>query len=181
MALIDWSWTTSDWVLLLLVIAVALYCWSTSNYNHFSKQNVPFVKPRPLVGSMWPVLRRKEYFPQLMLRIYNELNDHPYAGFFIFKQPIVVLRDPALIKTIAVKDFEYFTDHRAMLSEDAEPVWSRGLFNLKGRRGLVCERDRKTNMQDASPNYILFRNFGHPDDGGAMLLRNVSSYKSHTA
>lgn len=132
MAVLDWSWSCSDWVLLLLVIGVILYFIGTSNYNHFSKQNVPFIKPVPFIGCMGPSFLRKQYFPQLMMRIYKDLEDHPYGGFFLFKQPIIMLKDPELIKTIAVKDFEYFMDHRAIFSKDGEPVWSRGLFSLKG-------------------------------------------------
>jgi hypothetical protein len=132
MALIDWTWSCSDWLLLLLVIGGILYYLGTSNYDHFSKQNVPFVKPFPFIGSMGPSLRRKQYFPQLMLSTYNQLKGHPYGGFFLFKQPVVVLRDPELIKAITVKDFEYFMDHRHLLSEDCERVWSRGLFSLRG-------------------------------------------------
>ncbi|XP_023721087.1 cytochrome P450 9e2 isoform X3 [Cryptotermes secundus] len=134
MAFLDWTWSCSDWVLLLLFTGVALYFWGTSNYNHFSKQNVPFVKPLPFVGSMGPSLLRKQYFPQLVMSTYNKLKDHPYGGFFMFKQPVLVLRDLELIKAIAVKDFEYFTDHRSVLPTDAEPVWSRILFALKGQR-----------------------------------------------
>jgi hypothetical protein len=132
MALIDWTWSFSDWLLLLLVIGGLLYYLGISNYNYFSKQNVPFVKPFPFVGSMGPLLRRKQYFPQLMLSVYNQLKGHPYGGFFLFKQPVVVLRDPELIKAITVKDFEHFMDHRTLFSEDGERVWSRGLFSLKG-------------------------------------------------
>jgi hypothetical protein len=133
MALLDWTWSCSDWVLLLLFVGVVLYFLGTSNYNHFSKRNVPFVKPLPFVGSMGPAILRKKHLPQLILSIYNKLKEHPYGGFFIFKQPVVVLRDPQLIKAIAVKDFEYFMDHRSVLQEDGEPVWSRGLFSLKGK------------------------------------------------
>jgi cytochrome P450 family 9 len=91
------------------------------------------VKPLPFIGSMGPSLLRRQYFPQLLMHVYNELKDHPYGGLFIFKQPVVVLRDPELIKTIAVKDFEYFMDHRSIFPEDGEPVWSKGLFSLKGK------------------------------------------------
>jgi hypothetical protein len=119
-------------VLLLLFIGVILYFLGTSNYNHFSKRNVPFLKPLPFVGSMGPHLLRMQDFPQLMMRIYNKLKDHPYGGFFIFKEPAVLLRDPELIKAITVKDFDYFMDHRSVLPAN-EPVWSRGLFTLKGK------------------------------------------------
>lgn len=132
MAVLDWTCCYSDWALLLLIAAVLLYFIGTSNYNHFSKQNVPFIKPLPFVGCMGPALLRKQYFPQLMIEAYNTLKDHPYGGIFIFKQPIIIPRDPELLKTIAVKDFEYFTDHRPILSENGDQLWSRGIFTLKG-------------------------------------------------
>jgi hypothetical protein len=124
----------SEWLLLLLIVGVVLYFIGTSNYNHFSKRNVPFIKPLPFIGSMGLVLMKMQYFPQLMMKSYNLLKDHPFGGFFVFKQPIVLLRDPGLIKTITVKDFEYFTDHRTILSEDGEPVMTKGLFTLKGKK-----------------------------------------------
>ena len=107
MAVLDWTWSCSDWALLMLIAAVLLYYIGTSNYSHFSKRNVPFVKPLPFVGSMGPVLLGRQHFPYLMMEIYNKLKDHPYGGFFLFKGPIIVPTDPELIKTIAVKDFEY--------------------------------------------------------------------------
>jgi hypothetical protein len=137
MAVPDWSWSSSDWVLLLLVIGVVLYFIGTSNYNHFSKQNIPFIRPLPFVGCMGPALLRRQYLPQLIISIYKELENHPYGGFFMFKQPVVMLKDPELIKEIAVKDFEYFMDHRSVFSEDSEPVWSKGLFSLRGKRAHV--------------------------------------------
>jgi len=132
MAALDWTWSCSDWAVLLLIAAVLLYFMAYSNHNHFSKQNVPFIKPLPFVGAMGKALLRKQYFPQIMIEVYNELKDHPYGGFFIFRQPVIVPKDLELIKTIAVKDFEYFTDHRTVLSEDKDKAWSRGLFSLKG-------------------------------------------------
>jgi hypothetical protein len=132
MAFIDWTCTCSDWVLLILGIGGLLYYLGTSNYNYFSRRNVPFVKPLPFIGSMGRSFLKRQYYPQLILSLYNELRNHPYGGFFFFKQPVVVLRDPELVKAIAVKDFEYFMDHRSLFSEEGERVWSRALFSLKG-------------------------------------------------
>ncbi|PNF23401.1 Cytochrome P450 9e2 [Cryptotermes secundus] len=48
--------------------------------------------------------------------------------------PIVYVRDLELIKTITVKDFEYFTDHRTDFFESRESIWSKPLVILKGQR-----------------------------------------------
>lgn len=43
-----------------------------------------------------------------------------------------MIRDPELIKAVTTKDFEHFTDHREVFTAEAEPLWGKGLFNLKG-------------------------------------------------
>lgn len=46
--------------------------------------------------------------------------------------PTLLIRDPELIKQITVKDFDHFVDHRSFASDDADPLWSKNLFSLKG-------------------------------------------------
>jgi hypothetical protein len=46
--------------------------------------------------------------------------------------PIILLRDPELIKMVTVKDFEHFLDRGIPISEEVEPLFGKGLFSLKG-------------------------------------------------
>jgi cytochrome P450 family 9 len=77
--------------------------------------------------------KNKEYFPDYVLRTYRELKGYPYGGTFNFMQPVIILRDPDLIKTITVKDFDHFTDHRSFINEGTEPLWGKSLFCLSGK------------------------------------------------
>lgn len=44
-----------------------------------------------------------------------------------------MIKDPDLIKLVAIKDFEYFTDHQSLaVAEDVDPLWGKNLFALKG-------------------------------------------------
>lgn len=45
-----------------------------------------------------------------------------------------LIKDPALTKQIAVKDFEYFLDHRQIISDKTDPLFGKGLFLLQGER-----------------------------------------------
>lgn len=49
-----------------------------------------------------------------------------------------MVRDPKLIKQLAVKDFDYFMDHRTLINEDMDPLFGKALFSIKGQkwRGL---------------------------------------------
>jgi len=57
---------------------------------------------------------------------------------FHFMNPVLLIRDPELIKMVTVKDFEHFLDHQLPISEDAEPLFGKALFNLKGEQLTAC-------------------------------------------
>jgi cytochrome P450 family 9 len=52
--------------------------------------------------------------------------------------PALLLRDPELIKMVTVKDFEHFLDRQVPISEDAEPIFGKAIFNLKGEQLTAC-------------------------------------------
>lgn len=60
-----------------------------------------------------------------------------YSGIYQFASPAFLLRDPELLKQITVKDFDYFTDHRTFVPENADPFWTRNLFSLKGTKKRI--------------------------------------------
>ena len=77
---------------------------------------------------------KQQAFPTQIIEMYNKLKGHPYGGFYMFRLPIFLINDPDLIKTITVKDFEFFTDHRSLFPENyTQDVWNTGLFSLKSK------------------------------------------------
>jgi cytochrome P450 family 9 len=83
---------------------------------------------------MAPVVFQALSFPDFVVYMYNKLKGHKYGGVHQFMIPVVLLRDPELIKMVTVKDFEHFLDHQAPISEEAEPLFGKALFNLKGEQ-----------------------------------------------
>ena len=83
---------------------------------------------------MAPVVFRALSFPDFAVYMYNKLKGNKYGGVYQFMIPTVLLRDPELIKMVTVKDFEHFLDHQAPISEEAEPMFGKALFNLKGKQ-----------------------------------------------
>jgi cytochrome P450 family 9 len=82
---------------------------------------------------MGPVALRMVSFPEAIVDMYNRLKGHKYGGVCEFLNPVIMLRDPELIKMVTVKDFEHFLDRRVPISEEAEPLFGKGLFGLKGK------------------------------------------------
>lgn len=67
------------------------------------------------------------------------------SGLFEFRRPIVFLKDPKLIKRLAVKDFDYFMDHRSIITEDADPMFGKTLVALQGQKW----RDMRSTLSPA--------------------------------
>jgi hypothetical protein len=76
--------------------------------------------------------------PDYVSDIYNKLKGHKYGGLYQLMEPILLLRDPELIKMVTVRDFEHFVDHQVPISEDAEPLFGKALFNLQGEQHIAC-------------------------------------------
>jgi len=126
------------WALVTGLTLLVTYIIGTWTHNHFSKQNVPSLKPIPFLGNMAPMVFQALSFPDFLVYMYNKLKGFKYGGVYQFMFPIVLLRDPELIKKVTVKDFEHFLDHQSPISEEAEPLFGKALFNLKGEQLTAC-------------------------------------------
>jgi hypothetical protein len=136
MTALNWTWSLTDWVLLLLAAGFLLYVWGTSTYGRFTRREIPHIKPLPVIGTMGSTILKAKPFTDVIQEHYNQFEGSPYGVFFVFRQPAVLLRDLELIKTVAIKDFEYFTDHRNIFAQQ-DSVWSKALINLRGKYMLV--------------------------------------------
>ena len=122
------------WALVTGLTLLVTYLIGTWTHDHFSKRNVPSLKPIPFLGNMAPVVFRALSFPDYISDIYNRLKGHKYGGVYQLMNPVLLLRDPELIKMVTVKDFEHFLDRQGLISEDVEPVIGKALFFLKGKQ-----------------------------------------------
>ena len=53
---------------------------------------------------------------------------------FEFRKPIFMIRDPKLAKKMLVKDFDHFVDHRVILDENTDKLFSKSLISLHGQK-----------------------------------------------
>lgn len=53
---------------------------------------------------------------------------------FEFRRPVYFVRDPKLAKKLAVKDFDYFMDHRVVLDDNIDKLFGKSLVSLKGQK-----------------------------------------------
>lgn len=123
--------TTALVAVLLCILAYRLLWSSAAN---FEERGVEYSKPWPIVGNMGPVLFRRQFVSDYIRDVYFKYRDLKYFGFYNLLTPLIVIRDPELITSITVKNFDHFTDHVGFVNEEMDPLMGKNLFALRGDR-----------------------------------------------
>ncbi|XP_044015561.1 cytochrome P450 9e2-like [Aphidius gifuensis] len=124
------------WTLLLsfLVFIIVYIYFQSGKVKYFEKHEIPHIKPWPLLGNMGASLFRRISVFHYIQNVYNINKDAKYVGFYDFGSPTVLIRDPELIKSIAIKNFDHFVNHRSFVNPEVEPLFGNNLFSLHDDR-----------------------------------------------
>lgn len=124
------------WAIITAVVAVlaVAYYRLTRVYNFFEKRGIPYFKTVSFLGGIWKAVLQQVSFAEAVKDIYDTYPDAKYMGFFDFMTPVIMIRDLELLKSVTVKNFEHFVDHRTFMNDDQEPLFAKNLFALRGDR-----------------------------------------------
>ncbi|KAI7815708.1 cytochrome p450 [Rhyzopertha dominica] len=122
--------TVMVYLLWLLVLVILLYYLFNYKYDYWEKRNVPYLKPLPLFGNFKDFIFMKANIGQILQDLYMR-GKGPILGVFFMDEPILILRDPDVIRSVLVKDFNHFNDRIIVSDDTADPVGSHILFSSK--------------------------------------------------
>ncbi|GBP26426.1 Cytochrome P450 9e2 [Eumeta japonica] len=118
-------------------LLVVFYLYLRKKHSYFKDHGVNHLPPAPVFGNVTKTILRMEHFVNNLNKLYFAFPEDRFVGNYDFVSPTVMIRDLELLKLIGVKDFDYFTDHRAFTS-DNDPVFAKSLFGLKAN-GTITE------------------------------------------
>lgn len=131
----DWQSLFNPWTYALLAGLLGIYFYDLyQTFTIFKRLKIPYVTPWPFVGNMGPTFFRRMHIHELTRRFYNKDPTSKYVGFFDIHNPIIMIRDPEIIKLVAVKNFENCPNHRAFVDEKQDPFFGKNLFAMKGEK-----------------------------------------------
>ncbi|XP_068084560.1 cytochrome P450 6j1 [Anabrus simplex] len=171
MALLSNSWTIDLGVILLAVFGVA-YTFFTRNYRKWEKKGIPFLKPLPFVGNFKDTVLAKKNIGQVIQDAYEKGKGKPFIGVFAFDQPMLVIRDLDVVKSVLVKDFNYFMDRNFSVDKDSDPLLGRTLSSINGNRW----RHLRMKLSPTFTSGKLKRMFEFVDECGKELVLCVNKY-----
>ncbi|PSN45875.1 hypothetical protein C0J52_19684 [Blattella germanica] len=120
--------------LLFFLVIVLFYFYVTRNFNYWKKLGVPYAKPIPFFGNLKDVFLLKDFIGCLLKIFYDKYKNEPYVGLFALDKPVLLLKDPEIIKDVLQKYSHHFPDHNMGSDEGADPLWGYMIFSLKGQQ-----------------------------------------------
>nr|AZR39447.1 cytochrome P450 [Agasicles hygrophila] len=122
------------WGILLLTAIAAVIYYFYDKVIYWKKKNVPQEDIINAVKTIVTFIMGKSVFADFVVDGYKLFPNARYTGIYQSTRPLLMIKDLDLIKDIAVKNFDHFTDHSNFLSDVSEPLWARNLFALKGQK-----------------------------------------------
>lgn len=121
----------------LLYIFLGLIAYLVTSFrkrlSYWKTQGVTYEEPHALLGNMTGLGKTKS-FGDVWKEYYLKFKGTgPFLGFYFFHRPAAFLLDPALIKTVLIKDFNKFTDRGFFHNEKDDPL-SGQLFLIDGNK-----------------------------------------------
>ncbi|XP_044758905.1 uncharacterized protein LOC123316755 [Coccinella septempunctata] len=105
-------------------------------FTYWTRRGVKQKCTWPFRDDMSRKIIEKRPFGDMLMDIYNRFSGTRYVGFYQFHKPILMLKDPDLIKFVCAKSNLFFQDHTNLVPRGCDPLWNKTIFALKGQRWL---------------------------------------------
>ncbi|XP_059607669.1 probable cytochrome P450 9f2 [Phlebotomus argentipes] len=122
---------------LLLLVAAALFTKfiidkGYKNENYFKERGVKYSEPYYFVGNSGNIFTRQKSILKWLCDAYSSFPNERVCGTFEFRSPLLVIRDPELIKCLMIKEFDHFVNRRNIFVDENDPAICKSLFLLRG-------------------------------------------------
>ncbi|XP_011302432.1 cytochrome P450 6k1 [Fopius arisanus] len=109
MALLTKFWGL-DLLAVSFVLILVFYLYMTRNFNYWTKRGVKQIPPVPFFGCFKEIILQQKVPGHFFRDWYEKYRPLPYVGFYVLDKPFLLIRDPELVKSVLVKDANYFQD-----------------------------------------------------------------------
>lgn len=115
------------WVIVIYITLLSfVYHCVIKYWTFFSDRNVKFVRGIPFFGTTYKMFFGLEAMNDAFETLYNKYPNESVIGMYeLGGGPVYMIRDPEMIKQIAIRDFDHFVNHRFAMSEESDPLLGR--------------------------------------------------------
>lgn len=121
---------TFDILAIVLIVIVAAYYYVQNAFSYWKNRGFKSFPASFPFGNFAPAFLQKQSFSDVVEKLYHQTTEPCFGAYAMFS-PMLVVRDPEIIRAVLIKDFQYFTDRNVYIDEKKDPL-SGHLFSLNG-------------------------------------------------
>ena len=129
------------WAVLAVIVIATLYFYFSKKFAYFKNNGIAYEPGYFPFGSSnsWKMMTGKGSFVALTDEVYVNHPKEKWVGYYgTLGTPVLLIRDIELGKKILIKDFDYFTDRRALsMDKDVNKYFANMLTTLTGSVKLL--------------------------------------------
>ena len=119
----------------LILILLTVYYYLSCQYNYWRKRGIPSADGVILgLGNMLPVLSVRESFATFCENLYKKASDHSMVGFYRLTSPMLLVRDPELVKSVLLTNFSSFSENQIKSSSKQDELLRLNPFFVKDEK-----------------------------------------------
>ncbi|XP_046752752.1 cytochrome P450 6j1-like isoform X2 [Diprion similis] len=124
---------TTEMLCALAAILTGIWYYLVANYNFWKERGVPGPTPRLIFGNLKDIMLVRDSFGESLKKMCDQFPGAPLVGIYARRTPVLLVRDPELVKDVMIKDFSTFSERGNPMYEKIEPLGAH-LFNLETKR-----------------------------------------------
>ncbi|XP_055696967.1 probable cytochrome P450 9f2 isoform X3 [Phlebotomus papatasi] len=122
-------------IAIVALIVIMMMRKEEERRKYFESRGIKADKPRFFIVILYKFLTKQMGIVELLEGMYYEYpEENKVVGFWDGDTPIIMMKDPDVVKRFAVKEFEHFQDRRNFISEEMDPLFGNSLFLLKDQK-----------------------------------------------
>ncbi|KAK1131288.1 hypothetical protein K0M31_017575 [Melipona bicolor] len=120
--------------LALLAGAFSLLClYLYLKHSYWKRNGIPTVRGCvPLLGHTLPIITKRMNFSEFTRLAYEENKDHSMIGIYNGTRPVLIVREPSLVKTVLQSNFSNFHENGFKIVPEVDPLLSKNPFFCYG-------------------------------------------------
>lgn len=117
---------------LAVVGAIASYVIWAQTY--WARRGVPHTRPVPVLGNLWDTIRGRRSAAEILGEMYRRFDKYPVVGTYNLMRPVLLLRDPALVKQVLITNFSSFPVNEVVYPAGKDELLSKNPFAADATR-----------------------------------------------
>ncbi|XP_068912344.1 cytochrome P450 6k1-like [Tenebrio molitor] len=164
-------------LLMLIILAISIvYYFVHLKYQYWTKRGVVGPRPKFFVGNLGGCLLLKTSPGDLYSNIYKEYHHKSIVGLYRSFTPMLLIRDPELIKEVTTKSFSHFHDNDIDIDKDANLIFAKNPFTLKGEEWKVVRAQLTPCFTSGKMKWL----YPYLEENSAQLVQFVQSLPEAT-